>query len=111
MLALTRAPLRRLAGTALDLLLPPRCLSCGTGVSAAGTLCAACWRSITFLGEPCCQCCGVPFEFEIGPEARCGACARLPPAYARARAAMRYDEASRKLVLAFKHGDLSLIHI
>lgn len=106
MLTLARAPLlRRLAGTALDLLLPPRCLACGTSVGAAGTLCAPCWRSITFLGEPCCQSCGVPFEFEIGPDARCGACARLAPAYARARAAMRYDEASRKLVLAFKHGD------
>jgi ComF family protein len=106
MLTLARAPLlRRLAGTALDLLLPPRCLACGTSVGAAGTLCAPCWRSITFLGEPCCQSCGVPFEFEIGPDARCGACTRVAPAYARARAAMRYDEASRKLVLAFKHGD------
>jgi ComF family protein len=97
--------LRRCATAVLDLLLPPRCLGCGAEVSAAGTLCAPCWRAITFLGAPCCACCGLPFEFAPGPEALCGACAQHRPPFARARAVMRYDEASRHLVLAFKHGD------
>ena len=96
---------RRLFGAALDLLLPPRCLRCGVAVGAEGALCAACWRSITFLGEPCCGCCGLPFDYDQGPEALCGGCAREPPAFARARAALRYDEESRRLILAFKHGD------
>jgi ComF family protein len=99
------AALRRCATAVLDLLLPPRCLSCGESVSAAGTLCAPCWRSITFLGAPCCACCGLPFEFAAGPATLCGACAQDHPPFARARAVMRYDEASRPLVLAFKHGD------
>jgi ComF family protein len=103
-LARTRT-LRRYAGAVLDVLLPPRCLSCGTEVSAAGTLCAECWRGITFLGAPCCACCGLPFEFALGPGTLCGACAQAHPPFARARAVMRYDEASRPLVLAFKHGD------
>jgi ComF family protein len=106
MLSLARPPaLRRLATALLDLLLPPRCLGCGTTVSAAGTLCAPCWRGITFLGAPCCDGCGLPFEFELGAPALCGACARAHPPFDRARAAMRYDDASRKLILAFKHGD------
>lgn len=99
------ALLRRAASALLDLLLPPRCLSCGTTVSAAGTLCARCWRDITFLGAPCCACCGLPFDFELAATTLCGQCARMRPPFDRARAAMRYDAASRKLILAFKHGD------
>jgi ComF family protein len=96
---------RRLAGAALDLLLPPRCLKCGIAVTVAHALCPACWRGITFLAAPCCACCGLPFDYELGPEALCGACARELPPYTRARAALRYDEESRRLILAFKHGD------
>lgn len=35
----------------------------------------------------------------------CGSCLVTKPHYKSARAAMLYDEASRKLVLGFKHGD------
>jgi ComF family protein len=89
----------------IDILLPPRCLSCGIAVTRTGTLCAECWRGITFLGRPCCACCGLPFEFDLGESALCGECAREKPRFDRARAALRYDDASRKLILAFKHGD------
>jgi len=95
----------RLALRALDLLLPPRCLKCGTQVDAQGTLCAPCWSSLTFLGPPMCACCGLPFEFAAGEGALCGACVRRPPPFDRARAALAYDDGSRDLVLAFKHGD------
>jgi ComF family protein len=106
MLSLARTPaLRRLTTALLDLVLPPRCLACGATVTETGTLCAQCWRGITFLGAPCCVCCGMPFDFAIDTPAQCGACARSQPPFSRARAAMRYDEASRRLVLAFKHGD------
>jgi ComF family protein len=103
---LAHAPsLRHAAGVALDLLLPPHCLSCGAPVGDAHGLCAGCWRAITFLGAPCCACCGLPFPYEQGADALCGACARAQPVFARARAALRYDEHSRRLILAFKHGD------
>ena len=96
---------RRIGVIALDLLLPPRCLKCGAEISGDGALCAECWRGIAFLQPPCCARCGLPFEVDLGADAICGACAREAPLYARARAALRYDEASRTLVLAFKHGD------
>ncbi|MGH7014920.1 MAG: double zinc ribbon domain-containing protein [Stellaceae bacterium] len=45
---------RRVGATALDLLLPPRCLKCGAETGGDGALCAECWRSIAFLQPPCC---------------------------------------------------------
>jgi ComF family protein len=104
-LALPPRWLRRSAIGLLDLLLPPRCLACGTTVGGNGELCPSCWRAMTFLGAPQCACCGLPFAFDAGTGALCGACLRERPHYDRARAVFRYDEASRGLVLAFKHGD------
>jgi len=93
---------------ALDALLPPRCLVCGATVGSAGALCAGCWSRMTVLGPPCCSCCGFPFEYGQGDgagEALCGGCLRERPPYARARAALPYDDASRGLIIAFKHAD------
>jgi ComF family protein len=96
----------RLAGRALDLLLPPRCLACGAIVESQGGLCPACWKGLTFLGDPQCACCGLPLPFAIGDEdVVCGACIARPPSFARARSVLGYDDASRPLVLGFKHGD------
>lgn len=104
-LAAAAAGARRAARVALDSLLPPQCLSCRGEVGIAGALCAACWRGIDFLSPPFCALCGFPFEFESGEDALCGACSRRPPAFDRARAVMRYNEASRGLILGFKHAD------
>ncbi len=95
----------RLAGAVLDAVLPPRCLGCGDLVGSGGILCSRCWEKVTFLADPQCDACGLPFEFDPGPGALCGACIGKKPAYEHARAAMIYDAASRGLVLAFKHGD------
>ena len=89
----------------LNLLLPPRCLSCGAGVEAVASLCPDCWGSLTFLAPPGCAVCGYPFDFDLGPDALCAACARERPRYDRARAVLRYDEASRRLLLGFKYAD------
>src|SRR5215470_10908305 len=105
MLSHVSGALKRTGGALLDLILPPRCLSCGEEVEAVNALCGTCWRKLTFLGEPCCARCGLPFPHELGAGALCGACAEAPPLYDRARSALRYDDGSRKLILAFKHGD------
>ncbi|MGF1593286.1 MAG: double zinc ribbon domain-containing protein [Kiloniellaceae bacterium] len=102
-------PLHRM----LDLVLPPRCLGCGDLVEEQGTLCAACWTAVTFVGDPLCRRCGLPFAFgsddlvteSVGDGLDCGACLADPPPFERARAVMRYDDASRPLLLGFKHGD------
>jgi ComF family protein len=90
---------------ALNAVLPPQCLSCGDLVSGLGTLCAPCWESASFLSPPQCHACGLPFEHDFGAAALCGACTREPPLYARARAALAYDDISRAMILAYKHGD------
>ena len=97
--------LRRGWGAALNGLLPPQCLSCREPVDAPGRLCPSCWRDVAFIAPPFCAACGFPFDFEAGAGALCGACVGARPAYERARAVMRYDEGSRRLILGFKHGD------
>lgn len=100
--ALRPTPLaRRLA----DLVLPPLCIACRAPVMHSGTLCAACWRGLSFIAPPYCACCGVPFEYDLGEGALCGDCLRQAPAFDAARAALIYDEGSRALVMRFKHGD------
>ncbi len=91
----------------LDALLPPRCLNCGEDVADPSALCPACWGRLGFLHAPACSCCGHPFEHEVGPAGLCGACAAARPPFRRARAALRYEEGCRDLILRFKHADRS----
>ena len=97
--------LRRVVHGAADLVLPPRCLSCGMTVSGDGALCAECWPSLRFLGPPLCAACGNPFEFDPGAESLCGSCLAEHPVFDRARSVFVYDSASRGPLLAFKHAD------
>jgi ComF family protein len=97
--------LRRSASWLLDAILPPRCLKCGEIVADSGSLCGPCWSALKFLGPPCCACCGLPFEFDMGEGSLCAACTADRPAFDRARSALTYDDASRDLVLRFKHAD------
>ncbi len=96
---------RWICGAALDALLPPQCLGCSAAVDDVGRLCADCWAAVQFIAAPHCTACGLPFEFEMGDDALCGACVAKQPVYRRARAVMRYDDGSRDLVLGFKHAD------
>ena len=89
----------------LDAVLPPLCLGCSEIVETPGGLCAACWPGFAFIAPPYCARCAYPFVQQVGEDALCGACAARPPRYRRARAALVYDDKSRKLVLPFKHGD------
>jgi predicted amidophosphoribosyltransferase len=71
---------------ALDLLLPPECLTCDAPVQRPGLLCAACFRRTSFITEPCCAGCGVPFAYagQGGTECLCPSCRTAPPAFGRA---------------------------
>ncbi len=94
-----------LAKLMLDALLPLQCLSCGAVVAGPGLLCPTCWDGVVFLSPPYCDACGLPFEYDPGEGVLCGACCRQRPVYQRARAVMAYGALSRRLILAFKHGD------
>lgn len=62
----------------------------------------ALWARLHFLGPPWCACCGLPFETPESEGTRCPACLTDPPVFARARAALLYDDLSRTLVLDLK---------
>ena len=76
-------------------------------MDAPGLQCGPCFHETETLGEPCCACCGAPFElaWHDAEGGLCQTCADSPPPFGRARAALRYDKAARRLVLPFKHGD------
>ena len=97
--------LKPLLNRLLDIVFPPQCVSCDTLVGAYGTLCQPCWQRIGFITPPMCHACGLPFEYELGQQALCGECLHNLPPYAKARAAVRYDEHSRALVLQLKYAD------
>lgn len=93
------------ATAVLDALLPPRCAACGEPADRPRSLCLACWSALRFVTRPLCAVCGDPFETAPPGEPVCGDCLAAPPPWGRARSALRYDDASRPLVLGFKHGD------
>ena len=99
---------RRVAQTfraAVDIQLPPRCLSCGETVAEPSTLCGVCWPRLTFIAPPLCATCGFPFDYDPGSGALCGDCLREQPPFERARTVLRYEDHSRDLVISFKHRD------
>ena len=102
-LSATLPALRWLGRTVVDGILPPRCLACGATVDEPDALCPICWTAITFFAPPWCASCGLPFPHPMGDGAVCADCARERASWDRARAVMRYDKHSRRLVLALKY--------
>ena len=105
---------RQAGQLALDLLLPPRCAACDNPVGVQGQLCSACFGRTNFVTVPLCARCGVPFSSAEQGDADgvCPTCHERPPLFRHARAALRYDEQARRLILPLKHGDrIELAHI
>jgi ComF family protein len=90
---------------AVDLVLPPTCLSCRKPVGAAGGLCASCWTGMGFIERPYCDKLGTPFVSDDGDAMLSPAAIADPPAYDRARAAARFGDVARDLVHLLKYGD------
>jgi len=80
----------------LDLVLPRRCVVCG---SDGVVLCSACDSRLARLGRPRCERCGAPTAW---PVERCRECSGRRIAFACARAAVAYDDAAKRLVGAWK---------
>jgi ComF family protein len=94
----------------VDLVYPPRCPSCGEGIAAQEGLCTPCWGALVVPGQPACALCQRPFGEAVASgagevsDAICAPCLAHPPRHDGIAAGTLYNEASRKLVLAFKHG-------
>jgi ComF family protein len=76
-------------------------------VDEEGQFCLACFRQTNFISALQCRQCGVPLPFggAAGAGGACPVCIAMPPAFRFARAALRYDKMSRRLILPFKHAD------
>jgi ComF family protein len=88
---------------ATALLLPHQYVSCRQFADTTG-LCAACWSALAPITAPMCRQCGLPLA-EMLEDGICAACWATPPKISRIRSALRYDDASRSLILKLKHGD------
>lgn len=88
----------------VDLLFPPRCPLCGEGLAAQTGLCGPCWGELAIPGEPCCSACQRPFAEGTATGSLCAPCLAQPPRHDGIAAGTLYNNASRRLVLAYKHG-------
>ena len=95
------ALLRRLA----DLVLPPRCLSCGVVVGEHGSLCARCWSRLRLIEAPFCARLGIPFTYDLGEGALSAEAIADPPPFDRCRAVAAFDDIARRLVHGLKYRD------
>jgi ComF family protein len=100
-----RGGMRALLRQAPDLALPPLFPSCRELLGDSVGLCASCWSKLSFIEPPFCARLGIPFTYDPGPGLLSMEAIANPPAYDRARAAVRYDDIARDLVLGFKFGD------
>lgn len=103
-LASSRRAFSQVAGLALDIALPTLCVSCREPVDGEG-VCAGCWARLSFIAPPYCPRLGIPFVYDPGPDMLSMEAIADPPAYQRARAAVRYDDVARTLVHALKYQD------
>lgn len=89
----------------IEFLFPSSCPICGTPVSTNGELCADCWAAFNWIGNPKCEKCGYPFpaDLDLGAHPMCPNCAAGCCELDFIRSACVYDDASRAVMLPFKH--------
>lgn len=93
----------KIINSILDFLFPPDCPVCGKPVKSIGTLCTECFTEIDWINGTRCETCGYPFPDYGGRVEKCPACIIKGGKIKQMRSACVYDEASRKIVLPFKH--------
>ena len=91
-------------GAIADIALPPRCPGCGAVTREAQRFCGTCWSALRFITPPWCALCQMPFAFDRGAGAVCGACLHRPPRHAGVRAAVAYGDVARRVALRLKYG-------
>ncbi len=104
--AALRSGAERLAAATLDIVFPPVCIACRRTVEAAAGLCGPCWAGMRFIERPFCERLGTPFAQDFGAGLLSPEAMARPPAYARARAVVRFEDGpERRLIHALKYGD------
>jgi len=92
--------------TALQIIYPPKCMTCSSVVDSDFGLCGACWRDTQFIGDITCDSCGAPLVGEGDVErSHCDDCLKVPRPWTQGRSALIYQDNGRRIVLGLKHGD------
>lgn len=89
--------LQRLWQGGLDLLFPPRCVSCHAW---GNWFCSCCREQVAFLDPPLCQCCSRPLH----RHGLCADCQKNPPPFEGIRAAAAFGGPLRTAILQLKFG-------
>lgn len=100
--------LKKIILRAINFLLPCRCALCGVFIENPTLfknlkqvrLCSHCWGSICFIREPFCHICACPIEYD---GKGCISCVKNQFSFSSAIAAVVYDDATKILMLQFKH--------
>jgi ComF family protein len=104
-LQLLKKQMRQIFDMVVDTVAPPKCLDCGGSVGVGAALCLGCWQNLHFIEEPVCDALGTPFAYDEGEGALSAAAIADPPPWAKARAAVAFDEHGKKLVHLLKYRD------
>lgn len=90
----------------VDLIYPPRCPLCGDALGRQNGLCTECWSQLELPSDPQCSLCArpVPENSDEAEHRVCAMCVAEPPRHCGVAAGTVYNDASRKMVLLFKHG-------
>ena len=92
--------------TALQVIYPPRCLTCSTMVDSDFGLCGPCWRNTQFIGGAVCDGCGTPLMGDdVVGTFHCDDCIHTIRPWQHGRSALLYKDNGRRIVLSLKHGD------
>jgi ComF family protein len=85
-----------------NLLFPARCDLCGAFIESSG-LCVDCWNKISWISEPKCKICGIPFEIDI--DSVCALCLSKKQYFDKIVSVFKYDEFSKEIIAKFKYYD------
>jgi ComF family protein len=100
--------LKNILSNTLGYALPSRCLSCDETVTTKFSFCPNCWNKLNFITKPFCKICGRSLAFSV-LDPCCLKCIQHPPSYDLARAILKFDECSKKLIHNLKYYDKTIL--
>lgn len=94
----------------VNFIFPPQCIICKSIIDNEDGLCPVCINDINFITDPKCEYCGYPFEFKTDNKfsvklSICAKCLNNKPKFDKALSVVHYNDASKKIILPFKHAD------
>lgn len=82
---------------------PDRSLLSGERHGGRGAISAEDFSELRFLFGSGCRSCALPLEIDLGEDSLCAACLARPPRWDAGRAALAYDDVSKRAILDLKH--------